>query len=310
MDRRVFLKLGVLSAAGLVLPSCRSQRPPIAPREVPPDFRELADQLRVEPTLDMFLGAKEFLAGSAQRIPFAIVDGRARPLEKQKITVHAAGSGRVTGPFQAKFVEFATGSLHSHSEETEPGSPFESSGFYQALVELPAPGFWQLMASIDSSEPRAGFAAMEVLATSKVPSAGQPAVAVDTPVVSDPKGAAYVCTQVPACSMHSVSLKDALEGQQPVVYVVATPRFCRSRLCGPVVAEIEQVRANTSDVTFVHAEVYTDEQAKTVAPAMTAWGLDSEPWTFLINADGTVASSFEGPVVSSQVEDALQKVLA
>ena len=310
MDRRAFLKLGMLGAAGLALPWCRRQPAPIAPREVPPALRELADQLGVDPTLDMFLGAKEFLTGGPQRIPFAITDERARPLENQKVTVHAAGAGGVMGPFQAKFIEFATGTLHAHSEEAEHASPFESAGFYQASVELPTPGFWQLMASIDSSEPRAGFAAMEVLATSKVPSAGQPAVAVDTPVASDPKGSAYVCTQVPACSMHSVSLKDALERRQPIVYVVATPRFCRSRLCGPVVAEVEQVSRDRSDVTFVHAEVYTDEQAKTVAPAMTAWSLDSEPWTFLINADGSVASSFEGPVVSSQVEEALQKVLA
>ncbi len=142
MDRRAFLKLGALGAAGLMLPWCRMREAPLASREVPAAFRELAGEMGAEPSMDLFLGAKEIIAGGPARIPFALVDSQARPLENKKVNIHAAdSSGEVQGPFSAEFLEFSTGTLHSHAEESEPGSPFESSGFYQATVELPSPGF-------------------------------------------------------------------------------------------------------------------------------------------------------------------------
>ena len=43
---------------------------------------------------------------------------------------------------------------------------------------------------------------------------------------------------------------------------------------------------------------------------MQEWGLLSEPWLFVIGADGKVATRFEGLVADEELERALQQVLA
>ncbi len=71
-----------------------------------------------------------------------------------------------------------------------------------------------------------------------------------------------MCTNEPPCPMHDESLREVLAAGRPAVFTVATPRFCRSRLCGPVVEEVLLAREKWADrVDFVHAEVYTDDEA-------------------------------------------------
>ena len=49
-------------------------------------------------------------------------------------------------------------------------------------------------------------------------------------------------------------------------------------------------------------------RARTV-PAAAEWNLPSEPWTFVVDADGLVAAKFEGFATREELEDALAKVL-
>ena len=48
-------------------------------------------------------------------------------------------------------------------------------------------------------------------------------------------------------------------GKKPVVLTFATPQLCQSRVCGPVVDVVEQVKATaTKGVAFIHQEIYKD----------------------------------------------------
>ena len=50
-------------------------------------------------------------------------------------------------------------------------------------------------------------------------------------------------------------------GKKPVVITFATPLLCASRVCGPVVDIVEQVKATApKDVAFIHQEIYKDNQ--------------------------------------------------
>ena len=301
----------MFAGAGMVLPFCTRARLEPPQREVPSAFRDLVGELDAKPELDLFIGAKEFVASTMNRIPFVLVLSDGRAVEGDQVSLYWATGEKAEAPVSARFQRFNSGSLHSHgTERNEDASPFESAGFYEADISPTSAGFLHLMAVTDRAPRQAGFAAVESIASSKIPGQGVVATPLDTPTSKDQRGSAYLCTNEPPCPMHDASLREVLAAGRPAVFTVATPRFCRSRLCGPVVEEVLLARQTWADrVDFVHAEVYTDNEAKTASPSMTSWNLDSEPWVFLIDSAGVVRDRFEGPVVSSQLEAALEAML-
>ena len=78
-------------------------------------------------------------------------------------------------------------------------------------------------------------------------------------------------------------------------------------MCGPVVSVVEEVRdeLGRDDVTFIHVEVYTDA-GQTLTPTVNDLGLPTEPWTWVIDADGTVVDRFDGPVVPSLLTESVR----
>ena len=76
----------------------------------------------------------------------------------------------------------------------------------------------------------------------------------------------------------------------------ATPQFCQSRVCGPVVDVAEQVKQLYGDkAAFIHMEIYNDNDPdKGVRPQVRAFHLPSEPWLFAIDREGTVSAVIEG----------------
>ncbi len=89
----------------------------------------------------------------------------------------------------------------------------------------------------------------------------------------------------------------------------ATPKFCTSRICGPVVDVVDAVRKSfaSNPVRFIHVEVFRDnDPAKGYNRWMRQWGLRSEPWTFLVGRDGRVKAKFEGSVSAAELTAAIR----
>ncbi|MGC2239312.1 MAG: thioredoxin family protein, partial [Acidimicrobiia bacterium] len=66
-------------------------------------------------------------------------------------------------------------------------------------------------------------------------------------------------------------------------------------------------------VDFVHVEIYDDLQVQsfdelTAVPATDEWGLPSEPWVFVVGADGRVTASFEGAASDEEMRTAIDAV--
>jgi glutathione peroxidase-family protein len=47
-----------------------------------------------------------------------------------------------------------------------------------------------------------------------------------------------------------------------------------------------------------------------VSPTVTEWNLRSEPWIFVVDADGMVRARFEGLTTRAELEAALRQMLA
>ena len=92
----------------------------------------------------------------------------------------------------------------------------------------------------------------------------------------------------------------------------ATPKYCTSRTCGPVVDVVSAVRRRHAEgrLRFIHVEIYEDnDPAKGENHWVTEWKLPSEPWVFLVGADGKVRERFEGTVSVRELDASLRKHL-
>ncbi len=67
---------------------------------------------------------------------------------------------------------------------------------------------------------------------------------------------------------------------------------------------------NPAAAHFVHVEIYPQRDTNRPAPAFTAWGFQTEPWTIVTDRRGTIRARFEGPVAASQVKGALRPLLS
>ena len=143
------------------------------------------------------------------------------------------------------------------------------------------------------------------------PDPGQRAIRVHTQTFTDVGGdAAQLDTRRPfAKDLLQDDLADVL-GKRPVVITFATPLLCQSRVCGPVVDIVDQVKSSApKDVAFIHQEIYRDNKANNpVRSQVSAWRLPSEPWTFVIDKRGRISTRFEGAFSPGELQRAVAKV--
>jgi hypothetical protein len=114
--------------------------------------------------------------------------------------------------------------------------------------------------------------------------------------------------QAPNPTFYEQSLDQAMTSGKPTLLLFATPAFCQTRFCGPsyeIFSSLEERYRDT--MNFIHVEVFTglpnpEANNWAVAPAMEQFGLESEPWIFLIGQDGTVLYRVEGIFTQEEIE--------
>jgi hypothetical protein len=119
----------------------------------------------------------------------------------------------------------------------------------------------------------------------------------------------------PRTAMHELTIAEAIDSGRPTVVAFATPAFCQSRVCGPFMdTVVDPLFQRYGDrVNFVHVEPYVLGKARqgqlVPIPAAEEWGLQTEPWLFIIDRQGRVAAKLEAIVALDEVEPVLERVL-
>jgi hypothetical protein len=134
----------------------------------------------------------------------------------------------------------------------------------------------------------------------------------DTPTVDDHRGVEPYCTLTPnPCPLHDLTLTQALLSGKPVGYIVGTPAHCQTGTCAPGLEFLVKAHERLGDkIVMVHTEVYADDAATTVAPAVKALGLDYEPVLYLCSADGIVGDRIDVIWDQSELDERLDAFLA
>lgn len=278
-DRRRFL----LGAGGLVvLAACGDKGADVTVRQ-PEGTGSPEDQL------NLLVASYVHLPGVDQRVTVALLKGDTSPL-------------RPEGP-----VEVA---IDGHAVDAELHTEGTVLPYLLLRHRFPAPGFSTVQATYGGKSAKAALEVKDPAAT-KVPSPGGKMIPVGTPTAADARGVDPICTRQPACPLHEVSLDAALAEKRPVAVLFATPAFCKSHLCGPVLDNLlSQHQAFADKVRFVHVEIYTSAAAKTLTDGVKAYGLDNEPFLFLAGPDGMVGERLDNIFDVAEVRSALQALVA
>jgi len=258
------------------------------------------------------------------RLQVALLDRQNEPVLDAEVALRfyrlaPDGSEAPVAEAAAQRVVVTRSYVHRHPDGTVERHQAGSVGAYVAYVDLPERGTYQM----EVLAVRRGRALPPVRLEFQVteegvgPKVGEPAPPSRQPVLRDVQDIDDIDSSLPhRPHMHSVRIADALGQGKPVVIAFATPAFCVSRLCGPVMDEVMDPRyaKDRQQVIFGHVEPYDLRAARegrglVLTRTMREWGLVSEPWVFVLDGQGRVAAKFEGIVSRDEVEGALLRVL-
>jgi hypothetical protein len=199
-----------------------------------------------------------------------------------------------------------------------PGVSKEAEGhatqIYVAHLRAPRPGTYWLLAEPVGGPPIQAIGNVVVSAKSAEPAVGQPAIPSRTPTLRSEQGnlAKLTTASPPDLALLRHSVAEALTAHAPFVVTFATPKFCASRTCGPVVDVVDAVRRRfaQSAVRFIHVEVYrNNDPGEGFNRWVKEWRLPTEPWTFLVGRDGRIKAKFEGSVSVEELASGVKKHL-
>jgi hypothetical protein len=196
------------------------------------------------------------------------------------------------------------------------GLPF---GLYVGYATFDQPGAWGLELSVPRAgqEPQVSRVRLDVLAQSQTPMIGSPAIPSDTLTAADVPDLAQLTSDAnPDPDLYQLSVVDALAAKQPFLVAFSTPGYCQTAVCAPNQAVIKQLKDQyKGQINFIHIEVYPypfgeSFTAQQRVPAMSEWNLRTEPWTFLVDANGLIQAKYEGGITFAELEPALAQLAA
>jgi len=257
-------------------------------------------------SVSLIPGTSDYSPGEL-RISFLVVNSHGRVIAPPRARVWVARSLRAK-PFTEAIARL------------EPiGVPGVSTGadarsIYVAHVRVPEPGSYYVLARPLGNVRIGGIRDLVVRSTTASPAVGSRAYPSRTPTLASTGGRiSALTTRVPPDrALLQTSIAAALAARDPFVVTFATPRYCVSRTCGPVVDVVDAVRKRYAGtrVRFIHVEIYEgNDPRKGENRWVRQWHLPNEPWTFLVGRDGRIKAKFQGSVSTRELNAAIRRFL-
>jgi hypothetical protein len=276
-------------------------------------IEQLLEGSGAKPTKLVIAPAAQVFDLGPNRYPFGVFTAGREQISDADVALYFAkeNGGAVQGPLPAQVSSLETKPAYRAQGSEAPGEA--KTVYVVPKVDFNRKGPWLAIAMLKGKN---GLEASRVPSPTvdqypKVPAIGEPAPVIHTPTAADVGGdLAKIDTRVPPDQMHKVDFADVV-GKKPIVLVFATPALCQSRVCGPVVDVAQQVADKFGkEADFIHMEVYNENNpSKGIRPQLRAYGLPTEPWTFLIDRNGTIRDRIEGAYGVSELEEAMKSIL-
>jgi hypothetical protein len=313
--------IGFILIAGVAIAGCGSEETietGAVPAPPASDFPSAQGRTTEEiyaaasPTDEMVVSpAGQVFRQGQNRFGFGVFTAGREQVADAEVAVYAGTpNGPAKGPFPARVESLKTDP--EFTAQTTSADPDAAQVVYVSELELDRPGEWRLVTLIRDGEEFQSVRSpsLTVKPYPRIPDVGDPAPPVSTPTADEVGDLDEIDTRDPHDTMHESDFADVV-GEKPVVLLFATPLLCQSRVCGPVVDVAEQVKSEYGDeVEFIHMEVFEDNSIeKGVRPQLTQFGLQTEPWLFVIDREGRVSAAIEGAFGVSELEREVEKVV-
>jgi hypothetical protein len=235
------------------------------------------------------------------RISIALLDGRSNPVKAGRVSVDILDPrGQSIGVRPLQDIAAVYGNIP----------------VYVGIAAFPSAGQYDYVVSGTSASGAAitGHAFVTVATTGPEVAVGAHVPALHQAVLTDPGVTlAMVDSGVPPDIWHDQTIASALAAHKPMVVFFGQPGYCPSKTCGPTVSILHQLCAHyCSQFSFQHIETdFPASAAQTFNnPAFRAFGLQTDPWVYLVNSSGIVTDRFEGPVTLDELKSAAEGTLA
>ena len=244
-------------------------------------------------------------AAAAPRLRLYQLDGDAGTLQSE----HDLTAAQIVGE----------GTPHPHEDGSNHLHDGPLTTVFATTVDLPAAEWWgaELSFDIDGTSYEGLRLRFFVQERTPEPAVGDAAPPSEQLTVDDVDDISLVDTSaVPNPALHDQTVAEALASGRPSVIAFATPLFCETRFCGPVVEQVMSPLADTYEgrVNVLAIEPFDVAEARAgrhvPVPAMQEWALQTEPWVFVVGADGLVVAKFEGIMSVEEVTAAVERALA
>ena len=199
------------------------------------------------------------------------------------------------------------GTRHVHSETTD------VQGIYVTQVTFAHPRLWglEILAQQGNGPVETARLRVNVLEVSPTPLLGAPAPRSRNLIASEVSDLRQIdSSEPPDPRLHQTRIADAIAQGKPQVIVFATPKFCTSRVCGPVVDVVRTLLPTYGkQVVFIHQEIWQGSSPQKFSPTVEEWNLRSEPWIFVVDGQGMIRAKFEGLTTRRELEAAVRHML-
>ena len=254
--------------------------------------------------------ASSDLALGGNRVVFGVIDadtGPVRDADVQVSTFFLTPTGGQEGPVETLDAVFRPW-------------PVTPRGVFTAQLTFDRPGEWGIGAVITDADgaERKATARVRVKAMPATPALGTAAPRSVSKTLADVSDLKQLTTDFePDADLYAMTIADALDAGKPLLVVFSTPAYCQTATCGPQLAVIKELKAEYAGrMNFIHIEVYDnpheiegDLSRAVISPTAEEWGLPSEPWTFVVDAEGIIRAKFEAFTTREELEAAIARAL-
>ena len=111
-----------------------------------------------------------------------------------------------------------------------------------------------------------------------------------------------VSTMDTRVDLYRWKIADLLDEGRPFLVVFGTPQHCT--MCVDQIVRVQIMQEKYGDrFAFIHVDGYKDNAV------WVEWGVTGEPWTFMVDVRGKVASVLPGQTEIGLLEDEMQRLL-
>ena len=223
--------------------------------------------------------------------------------------------GAFVGSYELQRAAFSQQTDHKHDDGSTHVHEDPLVAVFHATVDFDRTGDWgaELDAEIEGERRRLRVQPFNVLERTPEPQAGDALPESPHLTLRDTDDITIVSSMAePIPELNELTVAEAVATGKPVLVAIATPAYCQSRFCGPLMEAVVVPLWEEfgGEVQFVHVEPYELDEVRATGrlvaiPLLEDWQLQTEPWIFIAARGGAVTAKFEGVASLADVRAAL-----